>query len=113
MGGASVMVARSVKLNELADAARAKLIGDGSVEIRRVASLESASDGDLVFVEDARLLERAIASRAAAVVAGEFAAAETSRKPLLVARQPKLAFARAAAALDQSRPPEAGVHPTA
>jgi hypothetical protein len=34
------MVARSLKLDELAGPARARLIGDGSVEIRRVASLE-------------------------------------------------------------------------
>jgi UDP-3-O-[3-hydroxymyristoyl] glucosamine N-acyltransferase len=107
------MVARSFKLNELADTARARVEGDGSVEIRRVASLESAGEGDLVFVEDPRRLEQAIASRAAAVVAGEFAVGERLRKPLLVARQPKLAFARVAAAMEKATPPPIGVHPSA
>ena len=82
-------------LREIAEAVEARLQGDGSVELGGVASLGSASQHDLVFVEDEKYLLRALQSGAGAVIAGEFAAA-SSGKPLLISRHPKLTFARAA-----------------
>jgi UDP-3-O-[3-hydroxymyristoyl] glucosamine N-acyltransferase len=82
-------------LQQIAQAVEAQLHGDGSVEIEGVASIESASQRDLVFVEDEKYLQRALQSRAGAVIAGEFAAA-ASDKPLLISNHPKLIFARAA-----------------
>jgi UDP-3-O-[3-hydroxymyristoyl] glucosamine N-acyltransferase len=67
----------------------------------------------LTFVEEANLLKTALKSKAGAVMAAEFAAGQKSSKPLLIARQPRLAFARAARLL---RPPAhhpARVHPSA
>ncbi len=61
-----------------------------------VASMESATPDDLVFVEDEKHLAAALQSRAGAVIAGEFAASVTCARPLLVSDHPKLAFARAA-----------------
>ena len=58
---------------KLAEAVQGRVSGDGSVEITGIASIESASTGDLVFVEDEKSLQRALASSASAVVAGEFA----------------------------------------
>ena len=90
-------------LQEIADAVGARLCGDGSVEVGGVASIGSASQHDLVFVEEEKYLARALQSGAGAVIAGEFGAA-SSGKPLLVSSHPKLTFARAArflqAALD-------------
>jgi UDP-3-O-[3-hydroxymyristoyl] glucosamine N-acyltransferase len=82
-------------LQQIAEAVEARLQGDGNVEIGGVASIGSASPGDLVFVEEEKYLQRALQSGAGAVVAGEFAAG-ASGKPLLISRHPKLAFARAA-----------------
>jgi UDP-3-O-[3-hydroxymyristoyl] glucosamine N-acyltransferase len=82
-------------LQQIAEALDARLQGDGSVEIEGVASIASASSGDLVFVEEEKDLTRALQSSATAVVAGEFAAASTG-KPLLISSHPKLIFARAA-----------------
>ena len=39
-------------LNEIARATGARLIGDGHVEVGGVASIESATVADLVFVDD-------------------------------------------------------------
>jgi len=66
-----------------------------------------------VFVEDEKRLRAALESRAAAVIAGEFARRNTSSKPLLISRHPRLTFARAARLLCPApgRPP--GTHPTA
>jgi len=83
-------------LQQIAEAVGARLIGDASREVNGVASLESASERDLVFVEDEKHLSAALQSSAGAIIAGEFAAALQGDRPLLVSDHPKLAFARAA-----------------
>jgi UDP-3-O-[3-hydroxymyristoyl] glucosamine N-acyltransferase len=100
-------------LREIAEAVDARLLGDGSVEVVGVASIASASQHDLVFVEEEKYLQRALQSGASAVIAGEFAAGSSS-KPLLISRHPKLAFARAARFLrDGNRDRHTGVHASA
>lgn len=83
-------------LRQVAEAVGARLHGDGSFQVDGVASLASASAGDLVFVEDEKYLGAALQSRAGAVITGDFAKCSSSGKPLLISDQPKLAFARAA-----------------
>jgi UDP-3-O-[3-hydroxymyristoyl] glucosamine N-acyltransferase len=107
-------------LAEIAEAVEARLVGDGSIGIGGVGSIESAEAGDLVFVDDPKHLSAALACRASAIIAGEFAAAGNTVKPLLISEDPKLAFARAArllssdAACDSSGvDPTAVIHPAA
>lgn len=105
-------------LHEIAEAVKARLIGDGGVVVSGVASIDSASQEDLVFVEDEKHLAAALRSRAGAITAGEFAAAVPCDRPLLIGDHPKLVFARAARALGLGRAldpaPQAGsVHATA
>jgi UDP-3-O-[3-hydroxymyristoyl] glucosamine N-acyltransferase len=97
-------------LAQIAEAVGGRVSGDGSVEITGIASIELASPGDLVFVEDKKNLELAFASAASAIIAGEFAV--DGEKPLLIARQPRLTFARAAELLKPSAQPAVGVHPS-
>jgi UDP-3-O-[3-hydroxymyristoyl] glucosamine N-acyltransferase len=109
-------------LEEIAQAVGARLIGNGRVEVSAVASIQSASRDDLVFVDDEKYLPEALRSGAGAVIAGEFAetfAASGARsRPLLISDHPKLAFARAARVLRDELPvdgtaPQGSVHPTA
>jgi len=102
-------------LQEVAVAVGARLIGDVTIEVSGVASLESASGTELVFVEDEKHLPAALQSRAGAIIAGEFAASSDSQRPLLVSDHPKLAFARAAKFLADASDakPKGFVHPTA
>jgi UDP-3-O-[3-hydroxymyristoyl] glucosamine N-acyltransferase len=88
-------------LQQIAEAVGARLIGDGAIELRGVASIESASRDDIVFVEDAKHLAVALQSRAGAVIAPEFAASTDCQRPLLISDHPKLAFARAARAFHE------------
>jgi UDP-3-O-[3-hydroxymyristoyl] glucosamine N-acyltransferase len=100
-------------LQQIAEAAGARLQGNAGVEVSGVASIASATPHDLVFVEDEKYLSRALQSGAGAVIAGEFAAA-SSGKPLLICHHPKLSFARAARLLHYGKQAkDAGVHPTA
>jgi UDP-3-O-[3-hydroxymyristoyl] glucosamine N-acyltransferase len=99
-------------LRDLAEKLGCHLLGDSSVTVTSVASLQSANAESVVFVEDAKHLDAALASPAAAIIAGEFAAQVTARKPLLIVGQPRLAFARAARLLrdpDHKRT----IHPSA
>jgi UDP-3-O-[3-hydroxymyristoyl] glucosamine N-acyltransferase len=90
-------------LREVAEYLGAVLIGDDA-EVTGVASIQSANAGDLVFVDDRRNLESTLSSGATAVIAGDFAGRQLQAKPLLIADQPRLAFARAAAWLLQENP---------
>jgi UDP-3-O-[3-hydroxymyristoyl] glucosamine N-acyltransferase len=102
---------RSVK--EVAEFVQARVLGDETVQLTGISSVQSAGPGDLIFVDDEKHLCSAFESRAAAVIAGDFAARETSSKPLLLAKQPRLAFARAAQLICPKPEPTPGIHPSA
>jgi UDP-3-O-[3-hydroxymyristoyl] glucosamine N-acyltransferase len=89
--------------------------GEGTRAISGVAEIDAAGVADLVFVEHEKDLDRALASRAGAVIAGEFASARASARgpAVLACAQPKLGFVRAAAALCPPRRRPAGVHRSA
>ena len=74
----------------------AVLKGNGATRVLGIASIQSAREGDLVFAEDDSRLREALESRASVVLTGQFAANAQSSKPLLIASDPKLAFARVA-----------------
>jgi UDP-3-O-[3-hydroxymyristoyl] glucosamine N-acyltransferase len=100
-------------LRDLAEKLGCRLLGDSSITVTSVSSLQSANAESIVFVEDAKHLAAALASPAAAIIAGEFAAQTTARKPLLIVSQPRLAFARAAKLLHDTKDRGRDMHPTA
>ena len=75
---------------ELAALVGGRVVGDVGARVSGVASLSSAGEGELAFVEDAKLFESASASRASVVVAPEGAGLEGLSSVIEVAR-PKLA----------------------
>jgi UDP-3-O-[3-hydroxymyristoyl] glucosamine N-acyltransferase len=103
--------ARSVK--EVADFVQARVVGDKTVQLTGISSVESAGAGDLVFVDDEKNLHLALESRASAVIAGDFAAGKTNSKSLLLSPQPRLAFVRAAQLLSPRPERKPGVHQSA
>jgi UDP-3-O-[3-hydroxymyristoyl] glucosamine N-acyltransferase len=100
-------------LDEIAKDIEARVIGEAGIEIGAVASIASAKAGDLVFVEDEKYLQSAVQSNASAVIAGTFAENTKPSKPLLIAANPRLAFARAAKLLHSQDDHRPGVHPSA
>src|ERR1700733_280559 len=90
-------------LRDLAENLGGRPLGEGSVTVSSVSSLQSATGESLVFVEDTKHLDAGLKSSAAAVIAGQFAAAlDAARKPILISTQPRLTFARAAQLLRDS-----------
>jgi UDP-3-O-[3-hydroxymyristoyl] glucosamine N-acyltransferase len=112
--GAMKSEASRLSLAQIAEMIGARLVGGGATEITKVASIESAQHGDLVFVDDPKHFPGALQSQASAIIAGEFAAGNSYNRPVLVSDHPKLAFARAARLLSHgSNRDSQGVHPTA
>jgi UDP-3-O-[3-hydroxymyristoyl] glucosamine N-acyltransferase len=100
-------------LLSVAQSVQAQVVGDGAVEVSGVASIAHANAMDLVFVEDEKSLRAALKSRAAGVIAGEFAEGSAGSKPLLISRHPRLAFARAARLLCPAPERRSGTHASA
>jgi UDP-3-O-[3-hydroxymyristoyl] glucosamine N-acyltransferase len=96
---------------ELAEAVGANVEGDATVEVRGVAAPERAGLHDLIYVEAVKHAERAVASAALCVIAGEGVA--LAGKTVLRHKQAKFAFAKAAALLLDRPPIARGIHPTA
>jgi UDP-3-O-[3-hydroxymyristoyl] glucosamine N-acyltransferase len=100
-----------VKLRELAARLECRLDGDGEVDIRRVAPIEAAGPGDITFLSNAKYAKHVASTHASAIILRE----DGTRAPcpVLRARDPYLAFARAVGVLVPQPPPTPGVHPLA
>jgi UDP-3-O-[3-hydroxymyristoyl] glucosamine N-acyltransferase len=99
-------------VQELATQIGAHVEGDASIELLGIAAPERAEATDLIYVDSPKNLTRAVASNAACVIAPD--GVELPGKTVLRHRQPKLAFAKAAALLlDKPSIASPGVHPTA
>jgi UDP-3-O-[3-hydroxymyristoyl] glucosamine N-acyltransferase len=97
-------------LRELASRLGCGLRGDGDVEIVRVSGIEESRPGDLTFVANRRYAPHLATTRASAVIV---APEVDTPIPSLLAPNPYLAYARAAALLHPIRKASPGVHPSA
>jgi len=97
-------------LREIARRLGCTLRGDGSVEIRRVAGIESAGPGDLSFVANPKYAAHLLTSRASAVIV---APEVDTALPALLSDNPYLSFARAVALLHPEPRPAPGVDASA
>jgi UDP-3-O-[3-hydroxymyristoyl] glucosamine N-acyltransferase len=91
-----------------------ELVGNGSVEIHRVATLERAGEGDLAFLASPKFVNRLKTSRAAAfIVKPAHRDAVGDDRPRIVTDDPYLYFARASQFFNPLPPIVPGVHPLA
>ncbi len=98
---------------QIAEAINARVLGNGDIEVKSAASLESATPESIVFVDDPKFFDEALSSKAAVVIAGDFAAGKQTNKTLLITAQPKLAFIRALPLLHPTPKTSPGIHSTA
>jgi UDP-3-O-[3-hydroxymyristoyl] glucosamine N-acyltransferase len=96
---------------ELANTIGVTVEGDAGLELDSVTAPEHATSSSLIYVESAKHAERATASKANCVIAGERIA--LPGKTVIRSPQPKVAFAKAAALLIESPAIADGLHPTA
>jgi UDP-3-O-[3-hydroxymyristoyl] glucosamine N-acyltransferase len=96
---------------ELADYLGAHLSGDPTAGIAGLASPESATPEDLIYIDSPRFANRAVASGAKCVLS--VPGIEFPGKTVLQVPKPKLSFAKAAAWLFPPVPAHAGIHASA
>jgi UDP-3-O-[3-hydroxymyristoyl] glucosamine N-acyltransferase len=101
-----------MRLDELAKALNAELAGDGAVDVRSVATLEDAGEGQVSFLSNRRYRDLLETTRASAVIVHP--SFSSTRVALLKAMDPYFAFAKAVELLHGHRKHSfAGVHPRA
>ncbi|MBN8441766.1 MAG: UDP-3-O-(3-hydroxymyristoyl)glucosamine N-acyltransferase [Thauera sp.] len=101
------------RLDELVARLGGDLVGDGALQVRRVATLDQAGEGDLAFLANPKYLSRLKTSQAAAVIVGHKARDAVTDRPRIVADDPYLYYARVAAVFNPPQAAVAGIHPTA
>ncbi len=82
-----------MKLSELATRISAKIIGDSSVEIEGVGSIEKAKEGEVTLLAKERYRKFIETTKASAIITSEKLSAGILNKNLLVVEDPYLAFA--------------------
>ena len=102
----------SVTLGQLADLLGAELHGDASIEVSRIANLETAQVGEISFLSDSKYHAFLAKSQASAVLvkAADLAICATNA---LVVKDPYVGFARVAQLLDSTPQPATTIHPKA
>ncbi|ATP08550.1 UDP-3-O-(3-hydroxymyristoyl)glucosamine N-acyltransferase [Aeromonas salmonicida] len=98
-------------LAQLAQQLRAEIHGDGTLEIRKVATLEKAGEGDITFLSNKKYRHYLEQSKASAVLITE---ADLPFCPTnaLVLKDPYVGFARVAQLLDTTPQPATDIHPS-
>lgn len=99
-------------LRQIADRFGGEIVGDASVQVSRVATLENAGPETIAFLANERYLRQLRATQAAAVIVAP-AARDATRVPRIVCQNPYVYFARVSSLLNPPRKTEPGVHATA
>lgn len=102
----------AIPLGQLAARIGVEFVGDSSVMLSRVATLDRATDNCLSFLGDPKLKTSLARTSAAAVIVRPEDVADAP-VPALISDNPYLAFARAIAILHPSQKPAPGCHPSA
>lgn len=101
-----------MRLDELAKRIEAQVVGDGSIDVTSVATLDEAKPGQVSFLANPKYQKLLETTKASAVIVGQ--RIENSRTALLKTGDPYYAFAQAVVVLHGHRKhPHKGVHPQA
>ncbi len=101
-----------ISLGELVARLGGELVGDASIRVRQIASLEAAKPGEIAFLSNPKLVGVLTSSGASAFILSPKAAGLTESARILTP-DPYLYFARAAQLFNPPKRLAAGVHPSA
>lgn len=99
------------QLKDLAEHVGGAVVGDGDIEIYRVAPIDTAAEGEITFVANPKYLPKLAQTRASAAIVAP--GVDPVGLPLLVCRNPYLAFAKILTLLQARRPAALGILPGA
>jgi UDP-3-O-[3-hydroxymyristoyl] glucosamine N-acyltransferase len=95
-------------LSELANRLGCRLEGDGTIEVVRVAAIDTAGPGDVTFLANPKYASALSSTRASAVIARDDVPAAACA--MLRTEEPYLAFARAVGLFAPAARPAPGIH---
>jgi UDP-3-O-[3-hydroxymyristoyl] glucosamine N-acyltransferase len=95
-------------LSELANRLGCRLEGDGTIEVVRVAAIDTAGPGDVTFLANPKYASALSSTRASAVIARDDVPAAACA--MLRTEEPYLAFARAVGLFAPGSRPAPGIH---
>jgi UDP-3-O-[3-hydroxymyristoyl] glucosamine N-acyltransferase len=98
-------------VDELAASVGGRVIGDGTIVVKRVNALETANEGEIAYVEDEKLFAAAKTSRASCVIVPAGALVDLPCR--IEVPKPKLAFALIAEVLHPRKRAQPTLDPTA
>ncbi len=101
----------SFTLGQLAELLGCKLVGDSSVDIVGVSTIEKAAPNEVTFLANLKYAPKIKSTRAAAIIAAE--PLKDISAATLISSNPYHDFARALALYYQPPKPPPGIHPTA
>ncbi|MCX9156565.1 UDP-3-O-(3-hydroxymyristoyl)glucosamine N-acyltransferase [Niveibacterium sp. 24ML] len=99
-------------LREIAERFGGRVVGNESVEIRQIGSLESARQGEIAFLASPKY-RKALAQTGASAVILPPVAEDATGLPRIIADQPYLYYAKLAQWLNPGHAVASGVHPLA
>ena len=103
-----------LNLQQLAKALQLEYQGDADLKIHNVASPESATTGDLCFVQQKKYLAEITSSNCSAVILPPKLASKVQDKALLISNNPQYHFVMAIKTLDlETQTIVEGIHPSA
>jgi UDP-3-O-[3-hydroxymyristoyl] glucosamine N-acyltransferase len=101
----------NISLNDIAQLIQGVVLGDGSIRVSSLSSIDEIIPGTLVFADGEDNIQRAQASEAAAILVNQ----EVSfiQKPLIQVEHPFKAFIQLLHYFNPPPVPQVGIHPTA
>ena len=99
-----------MKVQQLAEIVRGRVVGDGETQIERIADLDQASAGEIAYLDNEKFFAIAQASNASCLIVPQ--REKFPDRTLIEVANPKLAFAQIGAVL-HPRDREPSIHPTA
>jgi len=100
----------SYTVRQIADQLQGEVVGDESLEIHAVSSIEMTRAGCLVFAENAAFFQKAEDSQASCILAPR--SQRFSRKTVIWVDHPRLAFSKVLGLYHPPKVPRPGVHPS-
>lgn len=101
-----------MKLQQIAEILNAELVGDNSLSISRIATLENATSDEISFLANKKYRSKLASTQAGAVILSQQDAEYYTGNKIIVAN-PYLAYALLAQAMDTTPKPASNIHPSA
>jgi UDP-3-O-[3-hydroxymyristoyl] glucosamine N-acyltransferase len=97
-------------VGEIARHIQGEVVGDGSLQIEEVTTIDKARTGSLVFAQNAAFFRKAEDSNASCIIVDR--SQPSSRKTLILVDHPRLAFAKVLGLYHPPKVARPGVHPS-